>query len=75
MLKIRLKPMGRIGTRVYRIVVADEKEKRDGKVVDTIGFYDSKLKPDQIKFDRNKIDRWIKLGAVLSEPLRKLIKE
>ena len=37
-LKIKLKPMGRIDKKFYRIVVAEERSKRDGKVIDTLGF-------------------------------------
>lgn len=74
MLKIRLKPIGKIGNVSYRIVVVDQKKKRDGRVVDTLGYYNPKSKPVELKFEMSKIEQWMSQGAVPTETARKLLK-
>lgn len=74
MLKIRLKPIGKIGNVFYRIVVVDQMKKRDSRVVDTLGYYDPKSKPVKLKFEMSKIERWMSQGAVPTETTRKLLK-
>ena len=43
--KIRLKRMGKIRAPYYRIVVADSRTKRDGRVIEQIGKYHPKEEP------------------------------
>ena len=43
--KIRLKRMGSKKAPFYRIVVADSRSPRDGRIIESIGFYDSTVQP------------------------------
>ena len=43
--KIRLKRMGSKKAPFYRIVVADSRSPRDGRIIESIGFYDSTDNP------------------------------
>ena len=49
--KIRLKRMGKIRTPFYRVVIADSRTKRDGRVIEEIGTYNPKGEPSIIKID------------------------
>lgn len=72
MVKIRLKQTGKKNDRKYRIVVTDARNKRDGKVLDTLGHYNPK--PDTSKFELNieLADKWIKNGAIMTERVAKI---
>jgi small subunit ribosomal protein S16 len=71
MLKIKLKPNGKIHQRSFRIVVSPDRSKSDGKFVDDIGFYTPQTKTLQI--DKVKMAQWLKNGAQLTEGVDKLL--
>ncbi len=70
---IRLTRIGRKGRAFYRIVVADKRAKRTGKAIESLGYYDSESRPPQLKVDKDKLDRWLKNGAILTATARKLL--
>lgn len=65
--------MGRTGIRTFRIVIADESAKRDGKVVEEIGYYDKSFKPPKLEIDKVRLDYWVGKGAQPTLPLRKIL--
>ena len=73
MVKIRLSRTGKRNAPSYRIVVMDSRYKRDGRVIETLGFYDPKTKPETVKFDQKRLDYWISKGAQLTEAVKKLL--
>lgn len=73
-LKIRLTRIGRKEKSIYRIVVAPERSKQQGKVVDEIGSYNPTVKPPVFNLDENKYQDWLKKGAQPSDGLRKALK-
>ena len=64
--------MGKRDQPQYRIVVADEATKREGTVIDTLGYYNPKAK-DMIQIDRAGYAVWQKKGAQPTEAVRKLM--
>jgi len=73
--KIRLKRMGKIRTPFYRIVVADARTKRDGRVIEEIGTYNPKTDPSLINVDSERAQHWLSVGAQPSEPVRALLRK
>ena len=73
MLKIRLKRFGRIKRPFYRIVLIDALAKRDGKVIEELGFYDPIKKI--IQLDSEKILFRINKGAQPTRVIRNLLKK
>lgn len=73
MVKIRLKKMGRKKLPVYKIVVTDERAKRDGKAVEILGTYNPKSK--ELKFDVEKAREWIAKGAQPTPRVASLLKQ
>ncbi|XBT18415.1 MAG: 30S ribosomal protein S16 [Candidatus Shikimatogenerans sp. Tduv] len=61
--RIRLQKKGKKRYKVYRIVVANSKSPRDGKVISKLGFYNPNLKKKKIIINLNKVIYWIKVGA------------
>jgi small subunit ribosomal protein S16 len=72
--KIRLKRMGKIRTPFYRVVVADSRTKRDGRVIEEIGTYNPKAEPSIIKIDGERAQYWLGVGAQPTEAVAALLK-
>ncbi|MEW6679457.1 MAG: 30S ribosomal protein S16 [bacterium] len=72
MVKIRLKRMGAKKAPSYRIVVMEEKTRRDGRTIDELGSYHPKTKQPTF-VDLSKIEEWIKKGAQLTTTVKRLV--
>jgi small subunit ribosomal protein S16 len=72
--KIRLKRMGKIRAPYYRIVVADSRTKRDGRVIEEIGQYHPTEEPSVIKVDSERALYWLGVGAQPTEQVAALLK-
>lgn len=57
----------------YRVVVADSRSPRDGRFIEEVGFYDPMKEPVEIKFDAEKIQKWIGNGAQPTDTVRALL--
>ena len=73
--KLRLTRMGSKGRPAYRIVAADSRTKRDGKIIEQIGFYNPISQPAEIKIDKELANKWLDNGAQPTETVRSLLKE
>ena len=74
MVKLRLKRMGTINKPFYRIVAVDSHKKRDGKYLESLGYYDPKTDPLTLKVDFEKSIKWLKVGAQPSDTVRSLFR-
>ena len=71
--KIRLARHGAKKRPYYRIVVADARAPRDGKFIEEVGRYNPCVDPSMIKFDLEKVDKWIANGAQPTDTLARLL--
>jgi small subunit ribosomal protein S16 len=72
--KIRLKRLGKIRAPYYRIVVADSRTKRDGRVIEEIGQYHPTEHPSVIQVDSARAQYWLGVGAQPTEQVAALLK-
>ena len=72
--KIRLKRFGKIRNPFYRIVVADARTKRDGRVIEEIGKYHPTEEPSLIEVNSERAQYWLSVGAQPSEQVTALLK-
>ena len=72
--KIKLKRMGKIRAPYYRIVVADSRTKRDGRVIEEIGKYHPTQEPSLIEVDSERAQYWLGVGAQPTEPVAAILK-
>ncbi len=72
--KIRLKRMGKIRAPYYRIVVADSRTKRDGRVIEEIGIYHPTQEPSVIEVKSERAQYWLSVGAQPTEQVAALLK-
>jgi len=59
---------------VYRVVVADARSPRDGRVIETIGHYNPRTEPATIVINEERALRWISVGAQPTLVVSKLMK-
>ena len=71
MLKIRLKRFGRKKQPSYRIIVIDNRKRRDSKAIEEVGFYNPLTK--ETKININKIQQKIKEGAQLTKTVEYIV--
>jgi len=68
----------RVGTKkkpFYRVVAIDEKQKRDGGVIDQLGRYQPIVNGVQFDVDEEKVLKWLKNGAQPTETIRQQLKK
>lgn len=70
--KIRLKRMGAKQKPFYRIVVADSRNPRDGKVIEEIGYYNPVTEPADIKISEELAMKWLHQGAQPTDTVKNL---
>ena len=77
MVKIRLSRGGAKKKPFYHIVVADSRNKRDGRRIERIGFYNpmAKGQEETLRLDLERVDYWTGVGAQISERVQNLVKQ
>ena len=71
---MRLTRVGGKKDPVWRVVVADSRSPRDGRVIETIGRYNAQTDPSTIQLDEERARYWLQNGAQPSDTVRKLLK-
>ena len=72
--KIKLQRVGKIRNAQYRVVIADARTRRDGRVIENIGIYHPKEEPSLIQIDSERTQYWLGVGAQPTEPVLALLK-
>ena len=72
--RLRLTRIGGRKDPVWRVVVADERAKRDGRVIETVGHYNAQTNPSTIRLDEARVRHWLDRGAQPSGTVRKLMR-
>ncbi|MGY3724432.1 SSU ribosomal protein S16P [Granulicatella balaenopterae] len=73
--KIRLKRMGSKKKPFYRIVVADSRSPRDGRIIEKVGTYNPVVVPAEVKIDEDLALQWLSKGAQPSDTVRNLLSQ
>ena len=73
MVKIRLMRVGKKKQPSYRVVVADARSPRDGRIIESIGNYQPRLEPSGVVIDNDRAVYWLERGAQPSEQVKKLL--
>jgi small subunit ribosomal protein S16 len=73
-LVIRLTRIGARKKPRYRVVVMEKERARDGRPVETVGFYNPMTQPSTVTLKRERIDYWVGKGAQPSDTVRGLLK-
>ena len=71
--KLRLTRMGSKKAPRYRIVAADSRFPRDGRVIDTVGYINPTADPEEVFVDAEKALNWLRNGAQPSDTVRNIL--
>ncbi len=74
MVRIRLRRQGAKKQPSYRVVVADQRAPRDGRIIENIGFYNPLTDPETVSIDVERARYWLSVGAQPSEAVARLLK-
>lgn len=74
MVKIRLTQTGTTNRKTYRVVAIEEGKRRDGKAIETLGFYNPLVTPAQITLKKDRIEYWVSKGAQVTPAVATLLK-
>lgn len=72
--KIRMKRMGAKKKPFYRLVVADSRSPRDGKIIEQVGYYNPMAEDKTLKIEEDKVMKWLSTGAQPTETVKRLLK-
>jgi small subunit ribosomal protein S16 len=72
--RLRLTRVGGRKDPVWRVVVADQRSPRDGRVIETVGQYNAQTEPSTIVLKEDRIREWLTKGAQPTETVRKLLR-
>jgi small subunit ribosomal protein S16 len=75
-MSVRLR-LTRIGSRknpIWRVVVADQRSKRDGRVIEIVGHYNAQTNPSTIVLDEERVRDWLARGAQPTNTVSKLLR-
>jgi small subunit ribosomal protein S16 len=72
--RLRLTRVGAKKNALWRVVVADQRSPRDGRVIETIGHYNARTEPSTIVLDEERARTWLARGAQPSSTVRKLLR-
>jgi len=73
--RIRLARVGATKRPSYRVVAIDSRRSRDGRSLETLGFYDPLTDPATVKIDADRLQAWISKGALPSTTVLKLMRQ
>lgn len=72
---MRLKRVGAKKAPVYRVVITDKRNKRDGRTVEEIGVYNPIPDPPEVTLKEDRVRYWLGVGAVPSDTVRSLLRK
>jgi small subunit ribosomal protein S16 len=72
--RVRLTRVGSKKNPIWRVVVADQRSPRDGRVIETIGRYNPQTEPSEIVIDEERVRHWLDHGAQPTATVKKLLR-
>ena len=77
MVVIRLARGGSKKRPFYSVVVTDSRNRRDGRFIERVGFYNpvANEKQERVRLNAERLNHWVGQGAQVSDAITKLIKE
>ncbi len=72
--KIKLTRMGAKKQPTYRVVIQEERSKRDGRFIENIGYYNPRTEPPTIALNQERVNYWLGVGAQPTESVGQLLK-
>lgn len=71
---IRLSKIGKRGEARYRVVVTEKRYRRDGKPIETLGWYEKREKIQNKNINMERYNYWVSKGAIPSPTIAKIVR-
>ncbi len=71
---LRLSRAGTHKAPFYHVVATDSRKPRDGKYLEDVGIFDPTLRPERIELKLERIEHWLKVGAIPSQTVAMVLK-
>jgi small subunit ribosomal protein S16 len=72
--RLRLTRVGGKKDPIWRVVVADQRSPRDGRIIETVGRYNPQTEPSTIVLDDERVRTWLARGAQPTGTVRKILR-
>jgi small subunit ribosomal protein S16 len=72
---LRLSRAGTHKAPFYHVVATDSRRSRDGRYLEDVGLYDPTQKPERLELKADRVEHWLKVGALPSQTVAMLIKK
>jgi small subunit ribosomal protein S16 len=72
--KIKLTRMGMKKQPTYRVVIQEQRSKRDGKYIENLGLYDPRTNPPLVQLKADRVNYWLGVGATPTDSVGRLLK-
>ena len=72
--RLRLTRVGGSKNPIWRVVVADQRSPRDGRIIESVGQYNAQTNPSTIVLKEDRIREWLDKGAQPSDTVKKLLR-
>jgi small subunit ribosomal protein S16 len=72
--RLRLTRVGGSKNPIWRVVVADQRSPRDGRIIESVGQYNAQTEPSTVRLDEERVRHWLERGAQPTAQVRKLLK-
>ena len=72
--RVRLTRVGSRKNPIWRVVVADQRSPRDGRVIETIGRYNAQTEPSEVELDTERLQHWLERGAQPTATVKRLMR-
>ena len=72
--RLRLTRVGGHKDPVWRVVVADQRSARDGRIIETVGQYNAQTEPRRSSIKEDRVREWLAKGAQPTDTVKKLLR-
>ena len=72
---IRLTKTGKKGESKYRVIVKEKRDRRDGKALEILGWFQKTAKGNHMEVKKDRVAYWKSVGAQMSNTVHELLKE
>lgn len=70
---MRLSKIGKRGEGRYRVVVTEKRYRRDGKPIESLGWYEKGIKDQKKEINKDRYNYWLSKGAIPSPTVAKIV--
>ncbi|MDQ3936840.1 MAG: 30S ribosomal protein S16 [Actinomycetota bacterium] len=72
--RVRLTRVGSRKNPVWRVVVADQRSPRDGRVIEHVGRYNPQTDPSEVELNEERLRHWLERGAQPTDTVKRLMR-